>query len=81
MDFSSRDPLFRALYGAEHTRMREATAQDAGHSFLDFFFRGPGILIKKGFGGEDHAVQAEAALRSLLLNECFLYRVWLVDGA
>ena len=81
MDFSSRHFLLRAPDRAKHARVGEATAQDAGHSFLDLPFRRLGIFIEKGFGGEDDAVQAIAALRGLLFDEGFLDGVRLVDGA
>src|ERR1700722_10454214 len=81
MDFSSRHLLVRAADRAQHASVREAAAKDARHSFLDFFFSCLGMLVEKSFSGENYAVQAKAALGSLLFNESFLYRMRLVDRA
>src|ERR1700722_4088118 len=81
MDFSSRHLLFRAADRAQHARVREAAAQDARHSFLDFFFRGLGMFVEKSFGRKNNSVQAIAALRGLLFDERFLNGVRLVNRA
>src|ERR1700689_4430345 len=81
MDFSSCHLLLRAADRAQHARVRETPAQDARHSFLDFFFRGLGILVEKNFGGKNHATQAIAALRGFLIDERLLNRMRLVDGS
>jgi len=61
--------------------MREATAQNTRHSFLDFLFRRLRVFIQKSLGGHDDAIQAKPALRGLLFYERSLDGVRLVDGA
>lgn len=39
------------------------------------------MLIENSLGGEDHATQAKAALRRLLLDECLLNRVRTIDSS
>ena len=48
---------------------------------LDFRLAGFRILVEEGFGGQDHAVQAEAALGGLLIDEGLLNRVGFFGGA
>src|SRR5258708_26147786 len=81
MSFSSRHLLSRAPNRAKHASMREATAQNTRHYFLDFLLRRLGIFIQKSFGGHNDAIQAKAALRGLLFDERFLDGMRLVDGA
>jgi hypothetical protein len=47
----------------------EAAAEDAGHCLLNLGAGRLRILIEEGLRREDHAVQAVAALRRLLLDE------------
>ena len=61
--------------------MREAAAQHAGHRLLDLRVGRLRILIEERLGGQDDAVQAEAALRGLLVDERLLDRMRLLDGA
>src|SRR5258708_5924274 len=81
MSFSSRHLLSRAPNRAKHASMREATAQNTRHSFLDFLFRRLGIFIQKSFGGHNDAIQQKAALRGLSLNDRFRDGIRLADGA
>ena len=52
--------------------MREAAAEDARHSFLDFLLRCLRILVEECFGCQDDAIQTIAALRGLFFDEGFL---------
>ena len=45
----------------------------------DLRVAGVRVLIEEGLGGQDDAVQAEAALRRLLVDERLLDRVGLLD--
>lgn len=44
-------------------------------------FRGLGDSIEQGLGGHDHAVQAIATLRGLLVDEGLLHRVRMLTAA
>src|SRR4029450_13459616 len=64
-----------ALDRAHHPYVHEAAAQDAGHALLDFGVRSFRALIDERLRGQDDAVQAEPALRGLLLDERALDRM------
>src|SRR5215470_1041707 len=79
MNFSSRHLLSRLLNGAEHSRVRKAPAEDPRHAFLNLLFASLGILVEERLGGQNYCVKAKTALRRLLVNECLLKRVRLLD--
>ena len=62
-------------------RVREAAAEHAGHRLLDLGVARLRVLIEERLRREDDAVQAEAALRRLLVDERLLNRMRLLDGA
>src|SRR6185436_10372713 len=64
-----------ALDRAQHARVHEAAAEDARQRLLDLAVGRARVLIEKRLRGEDHAVQAEAALPRLLLDEGALDRM------
>jgi hypothetical protein len=63
------------LNGFEHPSVNEAPAQHTGERLPDFDVGRLRPLVEKGFRGEDHATQAEAALGCFLVYECLLNRV------
>src|SRR3990172_3876714 len=63
------------LDGAQHPCVREAPAQHGRERLLDLRVGGIGRPVEKRLRGQDDAVQAEAALRSLLVDERLLNRV------
>jgi hypothetical protein len=67
----------RVLYGFNDLHVAGAHAQIAGQRFANLFFRWVGITLKKGMARHDHARRAVAALKSVVFNECFLYRAQL----
>ena len=62
-------------------RVHETPAQDAGQRLPDLRRRRLGILIEKCLRGQDHAVEAEAALRRLFVDKRLLNRVRLFGRA
>jgi len=81
LGFSLRGSLPHSIYGFEHTDVREAPAQDAGHGLANLLVAGLGVLIEEGFSGHNDAVDAKAALRGLLGDKRALQGVGLVKGA
>ena len=74
-------PLRVPLDGAKHPRVRGAAAQHAGHRLPDLRVRRFRVPIEERLGGHDDAVDAEAALHRLLVDERLLNRMRLVDRA
>src|SRR6185436_4817585 len=72
-------PFGIATNGFEHAHVGEAAAQDTGERLLDLFVRCARIAIEKGLRGQDDAAQAEATLRSLLVDERLLQRMRFLD--
>src|SRR5262249_4714329 len=70
-----------ALDRFPHPRVRKAAAQLRGRGLLQIRVAGPGALVEERLGGENHAVQAEAALRRLLVDERALNRMRAVGRA
>src|SRR5262249_33438172 len=66
---------------AQHPRVGEAATEHAGHRVLDLLIRWSGVLVDERLRRENDAVQAVAALRGLLVDECLLYRVRLFGRA
>src|SRR5439155_531625 len=62
----------------QHADVREAAAQHARKPLLELRLGGLGLLIEKRLRRQDHAVQAEAALRRLFVDECLLQRMRLL---
>ena len=60
--------------------LREAAAQHAGQRLLDLGVGGFRVLIEEGLRRQDDAVEAEAALRRLLVDERLLNRMRLVEA-
>ena len=58
-----------------HAHVREAAAEHARQRLLDFRFAGFRILVEKSFRRQNHAVQAEPALRGLFVDERLLNRM------
>jgi hypothetical protein len=65
----------------QHAHVGEAAAQHAGHRLLDLGVGRLGILIEECLRREDDAVQAEPALRRLMLDEGALQRMRGFDGS
>src|SRR6185436_383651 len=65
----------------QHPRVDEAAAEDTGERLLHFGIGRLRVLIEKRLGGEDDAVEAEAALCRLLGDERPLDRVRALDRA
>jgi hypothetical protein len=61
--------------------VREAPTQNVGHCLLNLCFAGARILVQKCFRRHDHGIQAKAALRGLLINECLLQWMQLLRNA
>jgi hypothetical protein len=55
--------------------VREAAAEYARESLLDFCIGRFRVLIEKGLCSQHHPAQAEAALRRLLVDERLLKRM------
>ncbi len=84
---SERDELRRGRLGrhavfsrylfdrVQHAHVGEAAAQHAGHRLLNLGVGRLGILIEECLRREDDAVQAEPALRRLMLDEGALQRM------
>jgi hypothetical protein len=51
--------------------VREAPAEHGRHRLVNLFVGRLRILVEKRLGGENHAVEAEAALRGLRVDEGF----------
>src|ERR1051325_6482601 len=60
------------LHRPQHADVGEASAQNAGHGLLNLRLASFGILVQECLGRHDDAVQAEAALGGLLLDERLL---------
>src|SRR6185437_6592640 len=67
--------------GAKDARMRAATAEIAGERLPHLAVAGLRIALQQGRRRHDHAVDAIAALRRLLVDEGLLDGMRLVDGA
>src|SRR5947207_677556 len=61
--------------------MHVTSAKHIRHRLLDLRFRGFGTFIQKGFRGHDDAVDAEAALHGLFVDERLLDRMRFLDRA
>src|SRR5229473_2619633 len=61
--------------------MRAAPAQVVGQSPLNLLRGGPWIRVEKRLRGHDHPVRAITALRSLLVDESPLQRMWTLNGS
>src|SRR5688572_17727998 len=65
--------------GAHYTVVRPAAAEVAVERLADFAFRGLGILRKQRDRAHHDAAHAVAALRSLMLDERLLHRVFALE--
>src|SRR5216684_2760033 len=61
--------------------MRAAPAKMIAQCFKHLAFAGMGVARQQRLGADDHAVEAIAALRSLLVDESLLYDVGMLAGA
>src|SRR3546814_21148732 len=75
------DLLCGALDGAHDPEMRSAAAEITLQRLLDVAVARIGVFVEQRLRGHDHAVDAVAALRGLLVDEGLLARVRLVDRA
>src|SRR3546814_10671908 len=73
------DLLCGALDGAHDPEMRSAAAEITLQRLLDVAVARIGVFVEQRLRGHDHAVDAVAALRGLLVDEGLLDRVRLVD--
>ena len=71
----------RAHDGAQDFNMRTASAKIVAQRFHRFALARLLVAKQQCFGGHDHAVEAVAALRGLLLDERILHRIWMVSLA
>src|SRR4030095_5725271 len=61
---------------SQHARLDEAAAQRGGHGLAELGVGRSRPLVEECLGGENHAVQAKAALCGLLVDERLLDRMW-----
>src|SRR5262249_26564497 len=73
-------PSFRGslLYCRSDTHVGSAAAQVAAEASLDLFGRRIGVLVEERLAGHNEARCAEAALLSIVVDECLLNRMQLV---
>src|SRR3954449_5183349 len=71
----------RTHYGAKDFDMRAAATEIVAQRRQRLLFGGPRVDRKQRLGGHDHAVEAVAALRGLLVDESLLHHIRLVAGA
>src|SRR5256885_14300791 len=68
--------LGRALDGADNSQMRSAAAQILRERGANLRVGGLAVGLQQGCGLHDHAVDAVAALRGLLVDERLLQSMW-----
>ena len=72
---SCAPPVRVAADRLQHPGVDEAAAQHARQRLLHLGVGGARIAVEQRLGGQDHAAQAEAALRGLLVDERLLQRM------